>query len=389
MRPTGALHLGHYQGVLRNWCELQREHECFFFVADWHALTTEYACPGNIAEAGRDMVIDWLAAGIDPGSCCLFVQSQVPEHAELHLLFSMFTPLSWLERVPSYKAQKENLNDRDLTTYGFLGYPLLQAADIILYNATDVPVGEDQVAHVELAREVARRFNHLYGREDDFGKKINAASSHMDIKNQKLYYELRSKYQEKGDAGALTKAWALIRSQQNLSHINRSRLLGYLEGDHRIILNEPQPQLTDVSCLPGTDGRKMSKSYNNMIRLNQTKDELTKALNAMPTDPARVRKSDPGNPDKCPVWDLHKVYTDESTRRELDQGCRTAGIGCLDCKKHLIEALDAELQPMRERRREYEAVPEVIQDILSDGREKARVAARETLGNVRDAVGLR
>jgi tryptophanyl-tRNA synthetase len=333
MRPTGRLHLGHYHGVLKNWVKLQHEYDCFFFVADWHALTTHYEDPGVIEASVWDMVVDWLAAGVNPQAARLFIQSEVPQHAELHLLLSMITPLGWLERVPSYKDQQEQLRERDLATYGFLGYPLLQSADILIYRAGMVPVGEDQVSHVELTREVARRFNHLYGREPGFEEKAELAAKKMGKKNAKLYHELRNRYQEKGDHEALDVARALLEEQQNLSLADQERLFGYLEGGGRIILPEPQALLTPASKMPGLDGRKMSKSYHNTIALRDDPAEVAERLRRMPTDPARVRRDDPGDPERCPVWQLHQVYSDEGRRQWVQDGCRSAGIGCLDCKQ--------------------------------------------------------
>ena len=388
MRPTGALHLGHYHGVLKNWLRLQQEYESFFFVADWHALTTHYDEPGVIADNVWEMVIDWLAAGINPGLARMFVQSRVPEHAELHLLLSMFTPLGWLERVPTYKEQQERLQDRDLSTYGFLGYPLLQAADILIYKAGFVPVGEDQVAHVELTREVARRFNHLYGREPDFAEKAEAAVKHMGKKAGHLYQELRRRYQEQGDAEALEKARALLEAQQSLSLGDRERLYGYLEGGGKVILPEPQALLTPASKMPGLDGQKMSKSYGNAISLREDPASVTRKLRTMPTDPARVRRTDPGDPAKCPVWQFHEIYSSEEVKGWVQQGCRSAGIGCLDCKQPVVEAVLAELAPIRERAQEYRARPETVRGIVAEGCEEARAVARETLDEVRHAMGL-
>lgn len=388
MRPTGQLHLGHYHGVLKNWLKLQNEYECFFFVADWHALTTEYEAPQIIAESVFDMVVDWLAVGINPGAAKIFIQSRVPEHAELHLLLSMFTPLSWLERVPSYKDQQEKLSNRDLTTYGFLGYPLLQAADIIIYKAGNVPVGEDQVAHVELAREVARRFNFLYGREPGFEEKAEAAAKKLGKKNNRLYHELRRSYQEQGDTLALDKARALLESQQNISIGDRERLFGYLEGGGKVIFPEPQSLLTPASKMPGLDGQKMSKSYNNIISLRESPTSVEEKIRTMPTDPARIRRKDPGDPEKCPVWGLHKVYSDEDTQKWVMEGCTTAKIGCLECKQPLIDAILKEQSPIRERAREYQEDPETVKGIINDGCEAARDVAQDTLEEVRSAMGL-
>jgi tryptophanyl-tRNA synthetase len=388
MRPTGQLHLGHYHGVLENWVRLQHEYECFFFVADWHALTTHYEDPGVIGASVWDMVIDWLAAGVNPGAAKLFIQSQVPEHAELHLLLSMITPLSWLERVPTYKDQQEALKEKDLATYGFLGYPLLQSADILIYRAGQVPVGEDQVAHVELTREVARRFNHLYGREKDFEAKAEAAAKKMGKKNAKLYQELRRRYQEQGDHEALQTAHALLQDQSNITLGDRERLLGYLEGGGKIILPEPHALLTKASKMPGLDGRKMSKSYGNAIALRDEPQKVEQALRTMPTDPARVRRSDPGDPDKCPVWQLHEVYSSDDTKAWVQQGCRSAGIGCLECKQPVIEAVQKELTPMRERAQVYLKDPALVRNIIAEGNEAAREVAQETLAEVRAAIGL-
>ncbi|UAW97352.1 tryptophan--tRNA ligase [Halopseudomonas nanhaiensis] len=388
MRPTGRLHLGHYHGVLKNWVKLQHEYECFFFAADWHALTTHYENPQGIEQAVWDMLIDWLAAGVSGGSSTLFIQSQVPEHAELHLLLSMVTPVSWLERVPTYKDQQEKLKDMDLATYGFLGYPLLQSADILIYRAGLVPVGADQVAHVEITREVARRFNHLYGKEIGFEEKAEAAMHKMGKKAAKMYANLRRAYQEQGDAEALETARALLKEQQNITLGDKERLFGFLEGGGKVILPEPQALLTPDSKMPGLDGQKMSKSYGNTITLRDTTDEVSEKVRRMPTDPARVRRTDPGEPEICPVFQLHKVYTDQATHDWVRQGCRTAGIGCLDCKKPVIDAIAAELAPMQQRAREYEANPDAVHVILNEGTERARDAARDTLTEVRQAMGL-
>ena len=388
MRPTGRLHLGHYHGVLQNWVRLQHEYECFFFVADWHALTTHYEDPSVIGNSVWDMVIDWLAVGVNPGSAKLFIQSQVPEHAELHLLLSMMTPISWLERVPTYKDQQEALKEKDLATYGFLGYPLLQSADILAYKAGQVPVGEDQVAHVELTREVARRFNHLYGREQGFEEKAEISAKKMGKKNAKLYKELRRKYQEQGDHEALGTARALLESQANITLGDRERLFGYLEGGGKIILPEPQALLTESPKMPGLDGQKMSKSYGNTIPLREDPEVIEKALRTMPTDPARVRLTDPGDPGKCPVWQLHEVYSDDDVRSWVQEGCKTAGIGCLDCKQPVIDAILKELAPIRERAQEFEENPKLVRSIIAEGNEAARDVAGDTLEEVRDAMGL-
>ena len=388
MRPTGRLHLGHYHGVLKNWVRLQHEYECFFFVADWHALTTEYEHPQKIEEAVWDMVIDWLAAGVNPGSATLFIQSKVPEHAELHLLLSMMTPLGWLERVPTYKDQQEKLKEKDLSTYGFLGYPLLQSADILIYRAGQVPVGADQVAHIEITREVARRFNHLYGREPGFEDAVEAAIRKMGKKQMKVYLDNRRKYQEQGDESALAAAQALVNDQQNITLGDKERLLGDLEGGGKIILPEPQALLTPASKMPGLDGQKMSKSYGNFISLREEPDAVDEKIRRMPTDPARVRRTDPGNPENCPVWQLHEVYSDDSIRQWVDHGCRSAGIGCLECKKPVIDAVQAELEPIRRRAAEHMRNPDLVRTLIAEGCEDAREAARDTLEEVRAAMGL-
>lgn len=388
MRPTGKLHLGHYHGVLKNWIELQHTHECYFFVADWHALTTEYDNTSIIADHVIDMVIDWLAAGVSPGTATLFIQSRIPEHAELHLLLSMNTPLGWLERVPSYKDQQEKLKEKDLATYGFLGYPLLQAADILVYKAGNVPVGEDQVAHVELTREVARRFNHLYGKEPGFEEKAELAIAKMGKKNAKLYKKLRKEFLEKGNEEALNVAQALLDSQQNISLGDRERLFGFLEGAGKIILPEPNALLTVASKMPGLDGQKMSKSYDNTIALREDPEVVEKKLRTMPTDPARVRRDDPGDPQKCPVWQLHQIYSDSGVQDWVKAGCTSADIGCVECKQPVIEAVQNELKPIQERAREYEQDLSSVHSIINDGCEQARDIARDTLEDVRKAMGL-
>ena len=388
MRPTGGLHLGHYHGVLKNWVKLQHEFECLFFVADWHALTTHYDTPEVIEENVWDMVIDWLAAGVDPAHATLFIQSRVPEHAELHLLLSMITPLGWLERVPTYKDQQEKLSEKDLSTYGFLGYPLLQSADILIYRADQVPVGEDQVPHIEFTREVARRFNHIYGREPGFEQKAEAAVKKLGSKKARLYGELRTRYQEQGDDEALEAARSLLNEQQNLSLGDRERLFGYLEGSGKTILAEPEALLTEASRMPGLDGQKMSKSYNNTITLREDADSVTRKIRTMPTDPARVRRTDPGDPAKCPVWAFHQVYSDVKTREWAAHGCKTAGIGCLECKQPVIDAVLEEQKPMRERAQMYVEDPSLVRNIIADGCEKARKLASETMRDVREAMGL-
>ncbi|MEY3650991.1 MAG: Tryptophan--tRNA ligase [Pseudomonadota bacterium] len=367
MRPTGSLHLGHYHGVLKNWVRLQHEHECLFFVADWHALTTHYDTPEIIEESVWEMVIDWLAAGVDPSQATIFIQSRVPEHAELHTLLSMITPLGWLERVPTYKDQQEKLAQKDLSTYGFLGYPLLQSADILIYKAT---------------------FNHIYGREKGFEEKAEAAIKKLGSKRGGLYEELRTRYQESGDDEALESARAMIEEQQGLSLGDRERLLGYLEGGGKMILVEPEYKLTPASKMPGLDGQKMSKSYNNTISMREDPDSVAKKIKTMPTDPARIRLTDIGNPDKCPVWQLHEVYSTEETKAWVQQGCRTAGIGCIACKAPVIESVLEELKPIQERARQYAEDPMLIKNVVAEGCERARKMARETMREVREVMGL-
>ena len=388
MRPTGQMHLGHYHGVLKNWIELQNEYDSYYFVADWHAFTTHYADNIDLESNVSDMVVDWLAAGINPNTSTIFVQSKVPEHAELHLLLSMSTPISWLERVPSFKDQQEKLKTKDLSTYGFLGYPLLQSADILIYKAGLVPVGEDQVSHVEFTREVARRFNYIYGRESGFEEKAELAVNKMGKKQAKLYRKLRKAYQETGDDESLVKARALLGEQQNITLGDRERLLGYIEGLGKIILIEPKALLTKASKMPGLDGQKMSKSYENMISLRDEPEVITQKIKKMQTDPARVKLSDPGDPNKCPVWQMHQIYSPQDTLDWVVEGCTKAKIGCIECKGPVIDSVISELGPMQERIAKYQSNPNLIQEIIFDGSERARSVAKNTLEEVRDAMGI-
>ncbi len=388
MRPTGAMHIGHYHGALVNWVRMQAEYPCFFMVADWHALTTSYDEVAVIGESVWEMLIDWLAAGVDPNQATIFIQSRVPEHAELTLLLGMATPLGWLERVPTYKDQIEKLSHKDLLTYGFLGYPLMQAADILVYRASMVPVGEDQVPHIEFTREIARRFNYLYGREAGFEEKAREAMKKLGGKRAKLYDEVRTRFQQNGDEGALEQGRALLADAQSLSMGDRERLFGYLEGSRKLILVEPQARLTAAPRLPGLDGAKMSKSYGNSIAMREEPAELTRKIRTMPTDPARVRLTDPGDPELCPVWPLHRIYTDEATHQWVQSGCRSASIGCLDCKQPLIDALLKEQQPIRERAQVYLDDPTLLRNIVADGCDKARKVAQDTMRDVREAMGL-
>jgi len=388
MRPTGRLHLGHYHGVLANWVKLQHEFPCLFFVADWHALTTDYDEPGTITQNAYDMIVDWLAAGVDPSQATIFIQSKIPEHAELHLLMSMMTPLGWLERVPTYKDQQEKLSHKDLTTYGFLGYPLLMSSDILIYRANQVPVGEDQVPHLEFTRELARRFNHLYGQEPGFEDKAREAVKKLGSKRAKLYDELRTRYQEKGESEALEQAHELLNEAQSLSLGDRERLFGWLEGTRKMILVEPEALLTHASRMPGLDGQKMSKSYGNTITLREDADSVRKKIRTMQTDPARVRRTDPGDPDKCPVWQFHQIYSGDGVRDWVQAGCRSAGIGCIECKQPVIDGVLKEQEPMRERAQMYEEDPQLVKNIIADGCEKARKQAQETMRDVREAMGI-
>jgi tryptophanyl-tRNA synthetase len=388
MRPTGRMHIGHYHGALKNWLRLQEEYDCLYFAADWHALTTHYETPERIEDSVWEMFIDWLAAGINPTRSTIFIQSRVVEHAELTLLLGMMAPVGWLERVPTYKEQQQKLADRDLTTFGFLGYPVMQAADILIYRANMVPVGEDQVSHLELVRELARRFNHIYGREADFEEKARAAIKKLGSKRAKRYAQLRTAFQEQGDQAALETAHEMLDEAQNLALGDRERLFGYLEGSRRVILPEPHPLLTDSPKVPGTDGQKMSKSYDNAIFLREDPATITTKVRTMQTDPARVHRSDPGTPEKCPVWSLHQIYSDQATRDWAHNGCTTAGIGCLDCKQPVIDAIIAEQRPLHERAQKYLDDPSLVRAIVADGCERARKLAEETMRDVRDAMGL-
>ncbi len=355
MRSTGKLHLGNYVGALENWVRMQDEYDCFFFIADWHALTTDYADTSRLKENSVEVLLDWLAAGLDPEKCVMFIQSHVPAHAELHLLLSMITPLGWLERVPTYKEQKENIKEKDLGTYGFLGYPVLQSADILIYKADVVPVGEDQVAHVELTREIARRFNGIYA----YAQPVFAETTHLTPSQRDV----------------------LISSGTEITP----------DTDYifpRIVFPEPQALLTPAPRLPGTDGRKMSKSYDNAVMLTDPEAVVRQKLKTMVTDPARVRRSDPGNPDVCPVGDLHKIFSDQETIAKVYEGCRSAGIGCIECKSWVADAIVKILNPMQERRKKYEDNPRLAWDILETGSARARDIAGATMDEVRKSMGL-
>ena len=392
MRPTGAMHLGHFHGALKNWVRLQHEHECFFFVADWHALTTHYEEREVMERYVYEMVIDWIAAGLDPEVCTIFIQSRLPEHAELFTLLAMGTPLGWLERVPTYKDQIDKLKDRDLATYGFLGYPLLQAADILIYKANYVPVGEDQSSHVELTREVARRFNNLYGRSSNSEARIAAALVKLGKDDARYVERQRKAFGETGSMEALGKGEAIVRKAAaglaGWTDDDTELLLGHLKGAGKSILTEPQALHTEVLRLPGTDGTKMSKSYGNAVLMRDEPAEVAKKIRGMTTDPARVRRTDPGEPTKCPVWQFHRVYSDEATQQWAADGCRSAGIGCLDCKQPVIDAIVVEQQPWRDRAESYLANPKQVHWIVEMGTERARTVARQTMKDVRTAMGL-
>lgn len=388
MRVSGKLHLGHYHGVIKNWIKLQHQYDCFFFAADWHGLTTQYDEPGFIEKHLWDLIIDWLACGVNPGLARIFIQSWVPEHAELHLLLSMITPLGWLERVPSFKDQQEKLKEKDLATYGFFGYPLLQSADVLIYHADYVPVGEDQVSHIELTREIARRFNHIYGKEPNFEELAIEAIKKMGKKNSKFYRELRRQFQELGNYEAIKTAQALLEDQPTLSIGDKERLLGYLEGSGKIILPEPQPLLTEHAKMPGLDGQKMSKSYHNTIMLREPAEQVEKKILTMPTDPARVKRSDPGEPEKCPVWQFHKIYSNNEVKNWVENGCRSAGIGCIECKRPVIDAINKELEPIQQAITEYESDLSLVKRIVSEGSEAAREIACKNLDTVREVMGL-
>jgi len=391
MRPTGALHLGHYHGALKNWVRLQDSHDCFYFVADWHALTTHYEDRAVIEKSVYEMVIDWLAAGLDPEKATIFIQSRLPEHAELFTLLAMGTPLGWLERMPTYKDQIEKLKDKDLATYGFLGYPLLQAADILIYKASHVPVGEDQAPHVEITREVARRFNHLYGRAADHAAQVAAALALLGKDDQRYLEKQRKAYGQDGLAEALAKGEALVRKLQAAGTLDENQtelLLGHLKGSGKSILTEPDVLLTETSKLPGLDGDKMAKSRNNSIAMRDDPAVVAQKVRGMKTDPARARRTDPGTPEKCPVWDFQKVYSDADTRAWVQQGCTSAGIGCLDCKQPVIDAIIREQQPWRDRAEAYLANPKQVHWIVEMGTERARTVARQTMKDVREAMGL-
>jgi tryptophanyl-tRNA synthetase len=392
MRATGAMHLGHYHGALKNWVKLQEQHDCFFFVADWHALTTHYEERDVMERYVYDMLTDWLAAGLDPDKCTIFIQSRLPEHAELFTLLAMGTPLGWLERVPTYKDQMEKLKDRDLATFGFLGYPLLQAADILIYKANYVPVGEDQSSHVELTREVARRFNNLYGRATNFDALVAAALSKLSKDDARYFDKQRKAFGETGAAEALAKGEAVIARAASAAagwtSDDTELLQGHLKGSGKTILVEPQALHTEVLRLPGIDGAKMSKSYSNAVLMREEPAEVSRKIKGMVTDPARARRTDPGDPEKCPVWDFHKVYSDDATRQWVVKGCTTAGIGCLDCKQPVIDAIVAGQKPWRERAAAYLADPKKVHWIVEMGTERARTVAKQTMRDVRSAMGL-
>lgn len=388
MRPNGKLHIGHYHGAIKNWLSLQYEHECYFMVADLHALISDYEDTKNIEDNIYTIVIDWLACGVDPSQAIIFIQSHVPEHTQLYALLSMITPLSWLERVPSYKDQLEKVLSKEMDTYGFLGYPLLQSADILLYNANIVPVGEDQVSHVELTREIARRFNHIYGREIGFEDKARETMKKLGSRRSELYQDLLISYQQDGDDEALVKARYLLSDAMNLSLGERERLFAFLENKSRVVLSEPQALVSDTPKIMGIDGHKMSKSSNNTIMLRENIDSINKKIRAMPTDPARIRRDDKGDPGKCPVWQLHEIYSSSDTKQWARNGCISAGIGCLECKSPLIEAINCEQLEFSERAKPYKDDINLIKNILADGAEKASEVAGEILDEVKHVMNI-
>ena len=388
MLPTGRIHLGHYNGILKNWLELQHQYDCFFFIADWHALTTNYEETSNLENQVYDMFVDMLAIGINPGIATLFIQSRIPEHAELHLLLSMITPLSWLERIPGFKNKKDNSDDKNRSTYGFLGYPLLQSADILACRAGQVPTGSNQKAHIEITREIARRFNHLYGHEPDFEENAEAAIRKMGKKAGNLYITLRKRHLEQDDKDALNTAKAILKEQSNITLGDQERLFGYLKGTGKVILPEPQELVMPKRYTPGIDGQKMSNSYDNIISLRETPSDINTKLRKMPTDFARVRRNDPGDPNKCPVWKLHEIYSDDEKKQWVLNGCQSASIGCIDCKKPLIEAIQAEIKPIRDEILELQKTPDVIKNIIAEGCEVARDEAQDTLREVKNAIGI-
>lgn len=388
MRPTGALHLGHYHGALKNWVRLQSEMECFYFVADWHALTTHYENPEVIEASVYEMVIDWLATGIDPEQCTLFLQSRLPEHAELFTLLAMGTPLSWLERVPTYKDQQQQLKDKDLATFGFLGYPLLQAADILIYKAHYVPVGEDQASHVELTREAARRFNELYGRRRTDEAKISAILESLPKDDARYIKSMSKKRTEQGDDTVLAKLPGVLTKFETMSAGDKALLTSFVSGKGKVVLIEPDVLLTASSKLPGLDGRKMSKSYGNAIGIREDAASITKKVREMPTDPARVKRTDKGDPAKCPVWQFHLVYSDDTRKKWVTEGCTTAGIGCIECKKTVSDAILTEQQPMLARAKPYVDRPQWVREIIDAGCQRAQLVARSTMNEVKQAMGL-
>jgi tryptophanyl-tRNA synthetase len=388
MRPTGALHLGHYHGALKNWTRLQSEMDCYYFVADWHALTTHYENPEVIEASVYEMVIDWLATGLDPEQCTIFLQSRLPEHAELFTLLAMGTPLSWLERVPTYKDQQQQLKDKDLSTYGFLGYPLLQAADILMYKAHYVPVGEDQASHVELTREAARRFNDLYGRRRNDDAKIEAILAALPKDDARYIKSMAKKRTEQGDTTVLDKLPGFLAKFEAISVDDKALLTSFVSGKGKVVLIEPDTLLTNASKLPGLDGRKMSKSYGNAIGIREDAASITKKVREMPTDPARVMRTDKGNPERCPVWQFHLVYSDDARRAWVTEGCTTAAIGCVECKKTVSDAILAEQQPMLDRAKPYVSKPALVREIVDAGCKKAQITAQHTMADVRKAMGL-
>ena len=388
MRPTGNMHLGNYHGALKNWVDLQSEFECFFFVADWHALTTNYDETRHIEQFTHEMVVDWLGAGLSPAQCTIFRQSMVPEHAELHLFLSMITPLAWVERVPTYKEMIESLATKDLATYGFLGYPVLQAADILMYRAERVPVGVDQAPHVEMSREIARRFNDIYGRGSNFDDEVERilAAVGADLRNRLL--DCQRRYREVGEEDALAEGIQLVTQSDEIGAHEALVLEGFLRGTGKVILVEPRTLVTETPKVVGLDGRKMSKSYGNTVQLREDAEEVEKKVSRMQTDPARVRLKDPGDPAKCPVFTLEETYLDEEQKDWVTQGCTSASIGCRQCKQLLIDAINSEQAAFKERAQPYIEDPSLVKTILIEGSSHARDVAAETMREVRQSVGI-
>ncbi|TXI93768.1 MAG: tryptophan--tRNA ligase [Neisseriales bacterium] len=388
MRPSGRLHLGHYFGALQNWRKYQYEYESYFMLADISSLTNQYNPELNLEELIETVVIDWLASGIDPSQATIFIQSKVPEHFELSTLLAAVTPLSWLERVPSYKEKIDELEHTDLSTYGFLGLPLLQAANILAYNSKFVLINEEQLANIEFVREVARRFNHLFGREEGFEEKAQLSIKKLGSKKAEIYEQLLMEYQQEGNEESLERARFLLQDALNLAHGDRERLFAFLENKSKVIFNEPQAIFDKSNIIMGVDGQKMSNKANNCIYLRESEEEVSKKIRSMPTDPARIRRTDRGNPECCPVWKLHQVYSDKEVKEWAEMGCISAGIGCLDCKQPLIDKINEQQSELRENARIYEEDPTLVKRIITDGCNRARDVASDTLKEIKQTMNI-